>query len=339
VIAPHAPDEIPYGHLKPRVLSVMAMLKYHYVLPGNKIKAVLQELCGLKVSEGGIAQALQRLGRYLGEETEVVLGRIRQAAYKHADETGWKIDDKRCYAWIFTSVLHTVLLYGESRGEEILDLILPRSAFHGIGVSDCLKIYKKRFRKAQKCWAHFLRIAIRLTLGDTDNSAYRQFFDSLYAIFTDARKAQENEMLTEKQRENTVVELQERITALCTRDEEKIPKDTPQEEREFINLQKRMVRNIDDLFTFVLVPEVEATNNRAERGFRKTAKARNNYQTSKTKRGAERRSVIASVLTSLRQNMEHYTLASITEEIIRWRTEGTSLFEKQLRVLQLGSSP
>lgn len=37
VIAPHAPDEIPYGHLGPRALSVMALLKYHYVLPGNKI--------------------------------------------------------------------------------------------------------------------------------------------------------------------------------------------------------------------------------------------------------------------------------------------------------------
>ena len=71
---------------------MMVMLEYHYVLPGNKIKAILKDLCGLTVSEGGIAQALQRLGRYLRVEAEVILKQVRQAAIKHADETGWKIN-------------------------------------------------------------------------------------------------------------------------------------------------------------------------------------------------------------------------------------------------------
>src|ERR1700733_1332269 len=29
VVAPHAPDEVPHGHLGPKVLTVMALLKYH----------------------------------------------------------------------------------------------------------------------------------------------------------------------------------------------------------------------------------------------------------------------------------------------------------------------
>ncbi len=60
VVAAHATEEVLYGHLGPRVLTMIAVLKYDYVLPGNKIKAILHDVCGLTVSEGCIAQALQR---------------------------------------------------------------------------------------------------------------------------------------------------------------------------------------------------------------------------------------------------------------------------------------
>jgi hypothetical protein len=145
--------------------------------------------------------------------------------------------------------------------------------------------------------------------------------------------------LTDEERTTIVHKLQKRITKLCYRHMEKIPKTADKERRQFLNLQKRMMRNIDDLFTFVLLPEVEATNNRAERGFRKTAKARNNYQTSKTKRGAHRRSIIASIMMSLQQNLPTYTLQSITDEVVRWRNDGISLFEQQLKTMQLEASP
>jgi hypothetical protein len=197
----------------------------------------------------------------------------------------------------------------------------------------------EKIKEAQKCWAHFLRTAIRLMLDCPQSKEFKTFFHALYAIFAEAKKAQQNETLAEAERAEIVSVLQSRIVALCTRAGEKIPKKTAKEQREFLNLQKRLLRNIDDLFTFVLIPQVEATNNRAERGFRKTAKARNNYQTSKTKKGADRRSVIASVLTSLQQNLSSYTLQSVTEEVVRWRTDGISLFQRQLQELRLHASP
>jgi transposase len=333
------PDVLPNGEYGIDVAVALAVLVYGIEVSIDQACQILHMFTGLSLSKSRADSLLQQLSVLWNKDFDVLKDLIALAMIVHIDETGWKIDDKRCYTWIFTSVLHTVLLYGESRGEEILDLILPRNSFKGIGVSDCLKIYEKRFTQAQKCWAHFLRKAIELMLTHQHHQEYRRFFEELYAIFTDGRKAQDDEALTEHQRKETVASLQARIAQLCTRHEEKIPKETEKDEREFINLQKRMMRNIDDLFTFVLIPEVEATNNRAERGFRKTAKARNNYQTSKTKKGADRRSTIASILRSLQQNMEHCTLQSITEEVIRWRTEGISMFQKQLQIAQMGRSP
>jgi hypothetical protein len=332
-------DVLPNGEYGIEVAVALALLVYGIEVSIDQSCKILSAFCGLQLSKSQADSLLRQLSVLWGKDFEAIKDLIALAMVVYVDETGWKIASKNCYTWIFTTLLHTVLLYGESRKEEVLDAILPRDLFMGIGVSDCLKIYEKRFKRAQKCWAHFLRTAIRLMLDCSGSEEYKTFFHALYVIFVDAKKAQQDMEITDVERAVIVSGFQSRITALCDRAGEKVHKNTTKELREFINLQKRLVRNIDDLFTFVLVPQVEATNNRAERGFRKTAKARNNYQTSKTKDGANRRSVIASVLTSLQQNMPVYTLQSITEEVVRWRTDGVSLFQRQLQELRLNASP
>ena len=109
--------------------------------------------------------------------------------------------------------------------------------------------------------------------------------------------------------------------------------------RAFLNLQRELMRCLGDesLFTFVLFPEVEATNNRSERTFRDTAKARATGQTSKTDHGAWRRSVILSVLTSLKQNLVNFTIDAVVAEVAAWRQHGVSLFQRQLQAIRDGT--
>ena len=199
------------------------------------------------------------------------------------------------------------------------------------------RIYVNRFEKAQKCWAHFLRKAIKLMLLYPEKDEYRAFFEKLFEIFTAGKKFKQKEKLNDKQKENKVKILQSKILTICKEKETKLSKTTDKDWREFVNLQKNLVRNLDDLFTFVMISEVEPTNNRAERGFRKTALARNNYQTSKTKKGAKRRSIIDSVLTSLKQNLSDFSMESVTTEVSQWRKTGKSLFQKQLMELRATS--
>lgn len=85
----------------------------------------------------------------------------------------------------------------------------------------------------------------------------------------------------------------------------------------------------EELFTFVLEPEVESTNNLSERLQRGPAQDRKLGRTSKTAAGAHRRSVIVRVLESLRANLEPFTLSSVVEEVRGWMREGISRFRKQ----------
>ena len=106
-------------------------------------------------------------------------------------------------------------------------------------------------------------------------------------------------------------------------------------ERDFANLVNELLGRLldEELFTFVLQPEVEPTNNRTERLHRGAALDRKAGRTSKTAAGAQRRSIIVSVLESLRANLESFSLASVLQEVQRWMRDGSSLFAQQWQAL------
>lgn len=316
------------------VMVAIAFLVYGLGVTHDAATQILMFFCGIRMEKSEINNLISQLSVGWKKEFDKIADIILFSMLVHVDESGWKIGKKNCYTWIFKSLSHTLLLYGEKRDEEVLDRILPRGKFKGTGITDCYRIYEKHFTSAQKCWAHFLRKAIKLMLLYPQKKQYHDFFEKLYKIFIKAKKLKSKP----GEKMKGIEKLEKKIKKTCMGSERKLSKNTGKDEREFVNLQKSLVRNLKDLFTFVRIKEVEPTNNAAERGFRHVARARNNYQTSKTKNGANRHSIISSVLFSLKQNLKDFTLKGVARETIRWRTEGKSLFDHQLQHAQ-GLSP
>ena len=91
----------------------------------------------------------------------------------------------------------------------------------------------------------------------------------------------------------------------------------------------------DELFTYVIHPEVDGTNNESERTLRHPSQDRDTGQTNKTWRGARRRTVISSVLDSLRLRLPKLTLRTVLAEIERWQQQGISCFRRMVQDLNL----
>jgi len=325
-----------YGIEVPIILS---FLIFGLELSYSQAIEVLKFFCQIELSTSQVDSLLNQLAKEWEKEFESLADLILFSLVVYIDETGWKVDKKNTFAWIFKSLKHTLLLYGESREEKILDQILPTEEFKGVGVTDCYKIYEKRFPQAQKCWAHFLRKIIRLTLLYPEKEIYKIFLEKLAALFKEGKKIKSKETLTCQEKEKRAEELMKKVEKICTKKEIKLSKDTPKDFREFVNLQKNLIRNKNDLFTYVFHEEVEPTNNIAERGFRDSSRARNNYQTSKTLKGAKKRSIIKSTLASLRQNLDQFSLEAVLQETVKWRREGKSLFQRQLEAFSSGIDP
>ena len=252
------------------------------------------------------------------------------------DETGWKVGDEGCSLWAFASKLHRVFLFGCHKDDATLDKILPPDVFDGIGMSDDAGVYQNRFTQAQKCWAHMLRKAIKPAIMYPNNEKYQRFLDQLLETYRDAKQSANDGRLGEEGRKHRVAELEGRLCeVLLPHPLETTPEMQPHE-RDFTNLVNELSRLVmpEELFTFVLEPEVEATNDRMERDLRNPALERKAGRTNKTASGAHRRSIIVSVLQSLRANLANFSLTTVLEEIGHWMEEEMSLFARQWQAMQ-----
>jgi len=335
------PDVLPRSEYGLEIGITLAYLVYTLNLSIDQARELLKFFCHLELSASQADLLLNHLAKLWQVDFDALVEMMSLATVVYMDETGWKVSAKRCYAWVFTSLLHTVLLYGRKRDAAVVDEVLPRDVFQGIGVSDDYAVYRNRFSKGQKCWAHLLRKVIKLQLSYPETPRYREFCEELLAVFWEGKRLQKDGRLSAAGRRRKVEELEERFRSLCSRFR-------PDEEQrqapgggDYAALLNELVRCLADeeLFTFVLHPEVEATNNVSERMFRNSAQARNTNRTSKTDAGAKRRSVINSILTSLRQNLPELTLASLLQEVTGWYRTGRSLFRRQLQELQDAGKP
>lgn len=323
------------------ILVVLAFLVYVISISLDKACEVLRFFCGLPLEKSQADALLRQLAKHWETEYETLCELIVRAAVVYMDETGWKIGRLGCSLWTFAAALQRVFLFGCRKDADTLDEMLPPDVFEGIGVSDDAAVYRHRFARAQKCWAHLLRKAIRLALLYPRKKRYREFLDALLAIYADAKRAAADKRLGETGRQQRVAALEDRLYTLGGRYWHETKPNLKPHERDFANLVNELLERAmdEELFTFVLEPGVEPTNNLTERLQRGAALDRKAGRTSKTATGAHRRSVIMSVLESLRANLPQFTLSSVLTEINGWIKDGLSRFTRQLQSLAPNPAP
>jgi hypothetical protein len=333
---PPIPGVMPRCEYGLEILVVLAFLVYVIGLSLAKACAVLTFFCQLPLSRSEADALLRQLAHHWQGEFDTLCELLAHAAVVSMDETGWKVGDEVCSLWTFAAAGQRVFLFGCHKDTATLDAILPPEVFHGIGVSDDAAVYRQRFEQAQKCWAHLLRKAIRLALLYPHKRKYARFLDGLLELYRDAKRVAADGRLGEVGRQQRIAELEGRLCTLCRPYWHEPTPELKPHARDFANLVNELMQRLfdEELFTFVLHPEVEPTNNATERLQRNAALERKAGRTSKTAAGAHRRSILVSVLESLRANLEVFTLTSVLAEVQRWLAEGLSLFQRQWQQLQ-----
>jgi hypothetical protein len=329
---PPVPGVLPRSEFGFEFVVLIAFLMFVVRVPLDKVCLLLGFFCGLKLEKSQANALLDQLARRWEPEFDALCELLILSRIVYMDETSWKIGKDGCSLWVFLTVTHTVLLFGCRKDAATLDKMLPPDLFQGIGVSDDAAVYFQRFSEAQKCWGHLLRKAIKLSLLYPDKAAYTEYLDSLFEIFRRAQKAREDGRLSDAGRAKKVDELHDAIWYAAEPHQPIWEQPRTPDEKDFANLVLEIHRLVgeDELFTFVRHPEVEPTNNGSEQEIRDPALDRDAGRTNKSEWGAKRRSIIQSVLASLKKQLETFSLASVLDEAMRWLTTGTSRFRDQL---------
>jgi transposase len=325
------------------IVVEIAYFVYVIGLSFDKVCQMLQFLQNLALGKTQADSLLRQLARHWQHEFDVLCTLLANSMVVHADETNWSINS----VWAILSEKARVLLFGVHKDAETLEKIIDPATFAGIVISDDAAVYGN-FSQSQKCWAHLLRKAIKLTLQEPKNAEYRQFTDRLLEIYRSACRVQRDGRRSRAGRAQKVAELDDEILELCVSLWAlELPPLEEGPENDYRLLVNEVMRLMLDkqLFTFVtgepatqpngVCQAVAGTNNEAERTLRNPAAARATGRANKTPVGARRQTILMSVLESLRVYLKTFTLANVIAEIARWRQAGESCFSKLLRKLKL----
>jgi transposase len=324
------------------IVLAIAYQVYVVGLSFDKVCLLMNFFQNVKMRKSQADALLNQLARHWEQEFDLLCMLLANSLVVQTDETGWSINS----VWAFLSEKVRVLFFGVHKDAATLGQILDPATFAGIVISDDAAVYAN-FTHAQKCWAHLLRKAIKLTLMEPANAAYRQFTDRLLEIYRAACRAQRDLRLSLEGRKRKVAILEDQVFDLCFPmwAAELPPGEGPADDYRLLCEEIMRLLLADQLFTFVTATPVEqpngetmvvpGTNNESERTLRSPAQARNTGRTSKTISGARRQTVIVSVLESLRPHLSTFTLSSVIQEVRHWFETGRSCFARLAEKLGL----
>lgn len=276
VEAPPAEGEMPGARIGPLAIAWSVMLKQVLGLPFGKTARVLEDLCGLRISAGALAQASQRVAALLKPEMDALRAAVRGSPVVHADETGWRVGGENWWLWAFVTKHLALYRAAPSRGSKIIFEELGEE-YGGIVIADFFSAYNKLSCEQQKCLVHLLR-ELREVAKKNESKEFATFRKLLKRIVGDAMRLVARDDLPADTYERRMLRILDRAHSTG---------ETEYTDADCRRLAKRIRTHEHSLFTFLLHPgEVEPDNNRAERAIRPAVVIRKMSGGSRSARGA-----------------------------------------------------
>jgi hypothetical protein len=214
----------------------------------------LERTYGLTVTPATVLNITSRVAGWLRPEYLAVRDRIRASPVVYTDETGEKVDGARHWLWCFTTDTDTLAVVRKSRGKRVLEEALGED-FDGVIVCDGWRSYPSFTDRIQRDWAHLLREAKYLAEEVDEARTLRR---ALIRLYRDLNTALLEDPPPEE-RARIAGRAKRRLRRWLGKEYQSV------EVKKFVG----KVRNgFDHWFTFVTVPGVEPTNNRAERALK-----------------------------------------------------------------------
>jgi transposase len=275
------------AQLGPRAQALAATLNKQHGLTMRTTCRVLAQVAGLRLSPGGLAQAVQRIGCKAAAPYAALIVAVRAAAAVFVDETSWYLGGPGPWLWVFTTASETVYRVEPGRGRDVVTETLGPD-FTGVLVSDCLASSENVPYRTHQCIAHHWKAsaAARQRPDTTDPSyldQWKLFFQTVIGFW----RARPNLSAAEfAERRGHLEAWLDRLLAM----ERTQPGD--------VAIQNRIGKRRGSILVCLYEPAAEPTNNRAERDLRPAVLARKVSCGNKTAAGKRSFEVLRSVASS-----------------------------------------
>jgi transposase len=292
------------GRFGVRIASLVVFLRTTLRMPVRRVQAYLETLHGLQLSVGEVVELAHDVQQQLQGQVDALKTEIQSSTVVHGDETGWRENGQNGYVWAFVTDGPAAVRYFEydrSRSHWVPQRILGAD-FRGWLVTDFYAAYNLLPVQHQRCWVHLLRDLHTLRETHPGQAEVLEWSAAVHTLYDEGcawLDAHPTPMLSERQVEYTQLYQQ-----MCALGEQYALK----YEHPCHTLAKRLLRYQDELLQFVLVPDLPADNNLAERSIRPLVVIRKISGGSRSQKGTKTRLSLASLLhTWAARNLNPFT--------------------------------
>lgn len=252
--APVPPGLEPGSPFGPNLQALIIYLHITHAISFERLVGLMDALFGLRISEGAIANILQRAAKPLAKAADDIADTVRQAEVVASDETSARVAGKTWWQWVLLSTTAIYHVITDSRAADVVTKVL-KGAQPDIWVADRYGGQAGHGRERQICLAHLLRDAqYAIDEGDPDFAPGFKFL-LLRAMAIGKRR----DTLQDTTLKRYLADLEKRLDRLLAkRPTQKAAK----------KLWKSMCRDRADLFRFMSRRDVPYTNNASERALR-----------------------------------------------------------------------
>ena len=251
---PAIPEALPNARLSIRTMLITAYLKTAMRTSIENVSATMKEIFRISISHGEVQDILYQLSDALGPQYDELLESIRNAPSRHMDTTSHREDGQNRDLWVFVTKGEAIFHIAMNNGHEVAMEIL--GDHRGTDIHDRFSAFEtlasKSHNDQQYCWSHIICDAKELEEFYGEEGA--RIKRSLQSVYDEAKSYHGRGTAEDMNK------LHHKLVFLLERDYDH------KRSRKFVdNLLKR---KRGWLFRFVVDPDVEPTNNRAERALR-----------------------------------------------------------------------
>lgn len=274
------------------ILAHTTLMKYDDRLPARKVVNTLNRSHLLTLTHSTVLNIIQRVVRAVQHIYDQLKIQIRRFFNVYIDETGIKVQGQQFWIWIFTTLTTTFFVIRKSRHCKVVKEVLGEN-FRGVINCDGWETYKTYNKdnknvQLQRCWAHATREVEAVAEKYDEVKPLFKGFQNIFVKVCKARESGKPLYQRMKLKEKCEIELRQWL-------------DVTKPYKELKTVRTKIENGFEHWFTCIIHPEVEPTNNRAERRLREEVVLRKITGTLRNNKGTTANEVMMSLITTWKQ--------------------------------------
>lgn len=283
-----APGVLPKSFYGNQLITQVIFSHYQQGIP-------LGQVCEqIGVAYSSVIDILHRMARRFKGVLPVLVDQYRTSEVRHADETGWRVDGRSGYAWLFATPRLSVFLFRPTRSARVVKEVLGETPLPGALVVDRYNAYNRSPCALQYCYAHLLREVEDLAQEFPDLPEVMAFTASLIPLLAQAMHLH-SQTLSDRQYYRRARQLKTQVLKIV---------EAPAQQLGIRRIQDIFTENQHRLYLWVDHRNIPADNNRAERELRPTVIARKVSFGSQSDAGAKTREILMSLIHTLSKRFQ-----------------------------------